>query len=434
MRGGVDGVDRDIAIRMKIIMNSSQLKAFIKLRTVAAPLLLSVLAISSHGNPQQRLITVQKIDENHLTYFQYELKETQQVDLSDLILTKELTTEDASIPYQLEVSWSEVPNFKVLLLKAGLARLRNPESADEIYRAAEAQAKAGGIGVWATPTPAPTPRPSVLQHLSTPSPQLIPQGPSPYDQFKKFVMNGLSFLWQWLVTLSPFGIGAILLTALYYFLWVRRRVRLLIIGKMSAGKTAVYLRLMDPTIDEQRILDLEQSQAKQKIRLRQHIRYAKFEIYPRLTDVPGAAYSTVWDELTKFRFMRRHAMILVLSPTIVKVRSSSEELEDDKYLSTQLGYVEAFVEGALGARKTRKPKVMVLFLNKFDLFSQFPPGDSHAVNEQKHFLSMFSEHLKSVDVATKKANIKLHIIVGSALKNWNCDNLINSIGKSLYGS
>jgi len=208
---------------------------------------------------------------------------------------------------------------------------------------------------------------------------------------------------------------------------------LLIIGQMSAGKTAIFSRLLDPHISVEKILALEQSKSKQKIKFRQHVQYAKFEIYPRLTDVPGSAFSTAWDELTRFRFIRRHAIILVLAPTMKNVKSGSP-IFDEKYLAVQLGYVQSFMEGGLGARKTRKPKVVILYLNKFDLVSDFPSGDSSAKEAEDKFLSRFREHQQSVELATKKAHIKLHIVVGSALRGWNCDNLITLVGKSLYGN
>ena len=395
------------------------------------------LLLAGNAPSQQRLIRVEKVQDGRLTFVEYNLKEYQQVDLSDLILSENLQRTGGSLPYPLNSTWDEPPDFKLLLLKGGLAQLRDTVTAKDIYRAAQESAKKEGEGIWATPTPTPKPRTS---QSPSPTPSSAPpvvaptKGPDVVDRISKKIADAGSFLWGWLVKLSPIGIGGLAVTGLIYFFWIRRRVRLLIMGQISAGKTAIFSRLVDPTINSEKILKLQQTKAKQKVRFRRHIQYAKFEIYPRLTDVPGSAFSTAWDELTRFRFIRRHALILVLAPTMKNLKTETGEVFDDKYLAIQLGYVQSFMEGALGARKTRKPKVVILYLNKFDLVSDFPPGDSLAMKHENEFLNVFKEHQQSVELATKKAHIKLHVVVGSALRGWNCDNLITLVGKSLYGN
>jgi len=358
---------------------------------------------------------------------EYDPKEPQEIDLSDLILSGKVSN-GKSLPLELLDTWDSVPDFKLILLRQGLAQLRDVQSAPESYRTAQDRAKDAGLGIWATPTPTPTPPSSPLATQSSPE----PPGTTSVNDVFNLIVSSARFIWGWIVRLAPVGFGGFLLWALYYFFWVRRRIRLLIIGLKSAGKTAVYWRLIDPTIDSNKILSLEPTKARQKIAFRRHIQYAKFEIYPRLTDVPGAAYSTVWDELTRFRWLRRHAMLLVLAPSMMN--SKGENIPDTHYVATQLGYVQAFVEGSLSARKTRKPKVLILFLNKFDLISSHPPNDSAASDQRQVFLRAFSEHIESVERAIKRANIPYRLVIGSAVNNWNCTDLISVVGKLLFGS
>ena len=388
---------------------------------------------------QQRFIVVEKLEDGTLTYRNYELKESRQVDLSDLVLSERLQRKDMRLPPPLDSMWQDIPDFKVILLESGLAKLRNSETADRRYQEAQEKAREQGAGLWATPTPTPKPKRSPDQ-IASPSPLAASSSPTSQQDapsvasvvFQR-ILEFAKFLWGWIVTLSPLGAGGLGITGLIYFFYIRRRVRLLIIGQMSAGKTAVFSRLLDPHISADKILALEASKVKQKVKFRQHIQYAKFEIYPRLTDVPGSAFSTAWDELTRFRLVRRHALVLVLAPTMKNVRSNGPVF-DQKYLAVQLGYVQSFMEGGLGARKTRKPKVVILYLNKFDLVSDFPSGDSAAKAAEDKFLDQFREHKQSVELATKRAKIKLHVVIGSALKGWNSDNLITLVGKSLYGN
>jgi signal recognition particle receptor subunit beta len=86
----------------------------------------------------------------------------------------------------------------------------------------------------------------------------------------------------------------------------------------------------------------------------------------------------------------------------------------------------------MGARRTRKPKMIILFLNKFDLFSSQPPTDAATSSIQEQFKNDFASHIRSAELAAGKLGIKCPVIIGSALKNWNCKDLITTIGDTLY--
>src|SRR5687768_8130196 len=78
-----------------------------------------VCVVVSGGASQQHHIRVQKIEADHLIYLRYDLQEAQQVDLSDLILSETVLRTKTLLPYPLNSTWSEVPDFKILLLQQG---------------------------------------------------------------------------------------------------------------------------------------------------------------------------------------------------------------------------------------------------------------------------------------------------------------------------
>ncbi len=121
------------------------------LHFVASLFIFIILLSTSHGTPQQRLIKVERVENGNLVYVQYDLKETQTIDLSDLELSDRLTGKNAFLPSPLTSTWSSVPDFKLILLESGLAKLRNPDLASDSYRQAQDKAQKEGKGMWAKP-------------------------------------------------------------------------------------------------------------------------------------------------------------------------------------------------------------------------------------------------------------------------------------------
>ena len=192
---------------------------YIRRRNCLIRSVLILVVWASCGNAQQARIRVESIDEKHLVYSVFQLEGTKAVDLSDLILDDALTANSSSLPPNLRTEWQDVPDFKILLLKSGWAKLRDPSKVAQQYRDAEAIAKSEQIGIWAPPPPIPSPS----------------QAPEDLT-FLQPLLSVLAKIFIWLIW---FGMGSVIVTAAYYYFYVRRRVRLLIIGKASAGKTAV---------------------------------------------------------------------------------------------------------------------------------------------------------------------------------------------------
>lgn len=89
-----------------------------------------------YGQSEQR-IEIQEIQGDHLLFRTYQFKDVQRVDLSDLIVAQEFIGK-ADPRNRVYIS---LPDFKEELLRAGMAELRNPETASEKYKSAQEAAK-----------------------------------------------------------------------------------------------------------------------------------------------------------------------------------------------------------------------------------------------------------------------------------------------------
>lgn len=97
---------------------------------------------------------------------------------------------------------------------------------------------------------------------------------------------------------------------------------------------------------------------------------------------------------------------------------------DQKYIDTQLGYLHAYIQGGLGAQFTKKPKLLILYISKFDLFSAYPPEDSNSQKIKQVLEEVFKDHIEAAAKAGKEAKIPFELIFGSAVEKWNSDRII----------
>lgn len=106
---------------------------------------------------------------------------------------------------------------------------------------------------------------------------------------------------------------------------------------------------------------------------------------------------------------------------------------DVMFVATQLTYIQAIVEGFLGANLRDKPKVVILFVGKFDVLSSNPADSEAAKSSAARIEAIFHNHFQSVRAAGKRASIPVEIIIGSALEGWSCQRVIEVVGNALYG-
>ena len=378
---------------------------------------------TSNANPSDQWLYISAVGDDYILYLSYRKEPEKKEIIDDLILSKEIIGKSNPT----EKVYVDIYNLKIDLLENGLAKLRNNDAPSDMKNAQQ-KAISAGKGIWAKPKPisditqnhtAPeTPRESTTKEWIA---QIL-------NNVWDILLEWFVLLWKWIFGLASIGLTGLVAQYIYKKVFLERKLRLLIIGEPSSGKTAIFSRILDPDVERQKILDLAPTQALRRVYRNAFCRIGRYVIHPYLSDVPGSAFATVWDQFIK---TRKQAILLVLAPSKLNVCSDGF---DEKYIYTQLGYVQSYLEGGIGSKVIKKPKVIIIFLNKFDLISSLNPEDSTAANIKKKYLEIFSEHIQSADVAAKKASIPIHIIVGSALENWNCNRILDLAGRELYGN
>ena len=378
-----------------------------------------LLTITTSTEGQTHAYIVRTISGGQLIYEVYDSGGTHTIDVSDMTIWD-------GIKGNTDVynSFYYSGAFREILLRNGYAKLNftNKATADEI--AAQEEARSANKGIWAPSTPPPPPPP-----------------PPPFD-WNKF--------WAWTQEILRDSFITALLFAvirwLYINIYLKRQVDLLVIGQPDCGKTALCLVLEKPNTPKADILKLEHSKAVSTSRTPERIPRGKFEILPAMTDVPGTDFSTAWNKIhgtiwgKMLGLIRKYALVVVLAPgerngtnggTVVSTRDVSSG-NDQAYLYRQLGYIEAFVGGSLGSKKARKPRVVVLFMNKFDWFARMNPNDSSSLEVRRQFLAIFEKHIDLIKSAATKQKIPFESIVGSAVEKWGTEEVLDAVVHQLY--
>lgn len=89
--------------------------------------------------------------------------------------------------------------------------------------------------------------------------------------------------------------------------------------------------------------------------------------------------------------------------------------------------------GAIASDRIKnKPLKVILFINKFDLYSKTPPEDSASSAIRKDLLNNFQAHIEIAFSQAKSKSIPFQVIVGSSLEKWNTSNLLQEISDAIY--
>jgi GTPase SAR1 family protein len=367
----------------------------------------------------KNFVTVIEVRENKLVYSTYKFAGTNEVDLSDLIVFPGIIGKGD--PFN--ATYPEMVDFKYLLLKNGYAKLKKPSAAPSYCVSAENDAQEKRLGIWRQ-----SEQQSSIQQQSSKKPFLST------INWKKLI----NILWKLIVVLSTLGITTAIARHLYKKIYIQRRIRLLIIGEPFSGKTALLMSLVNSSIEKEEIFKLTgQSSGVTEKERQGFIPRGKFEIYPSISDIPGHFYGTVWD---KFFKEYNHAIIIVISAFKENGRNSDGSIRlldsykdiDQKYIHIQLGSMKAYI-GGVASKFTKKPKILILYISKFDLFSEFPPEDSSSQKTKQVLEELFSEHIEFAAKTAKDIGIPFKLIFGSAIEKWNTDKMLDVVINQLYG-
>ena len=92
-------------------------------------------------------------------------------------------------------------------------------------------------------------------------------------------------------------------------------------------------------------------------------------------------------------------MLYVLAPTMRKRASSTV---DQEFIDVQFGVLKGQLESVLKSKTLRKPNLVVLFVNKFDLFSSLPPDDPDSSDDSAKIVALFKRHIENIELAGGK--------------------------------
>lgn len=438
-------------------------------------MLLPLSMASAQGNPPQYGYSLEQVNEGSVTYSIYKFVESKSVDISDLELAPGVIGTDP-----LNFIYWRMPDYKLELLKKGLARLKDSANASQEYLDAEQKAKGEGLGMWyASPTPTPTASPSstpttTSRPTATPSATIASPStatqptatrsltattrsaptrtltPTPtLNSIQKLGRTITNMPWSdivgWLAKLVLGIVG--LIGGADIIQWIdqrshRHRVLMTLMGEPSVGKTWLWTRLTDPDISEAELRKIKLSTVVNTAQATK-ITMGKFEIVPYLTDLPGTRPEKEIDTLLgqkKFRLLppslsrRKEVWLILLSTTPdsqISYQSPAAQKVDQQYVSEQLGALKTPV-GFIQARSTSKPQCVLLCISKFDLFSEQEPRDSTSKEARANLELVFKNHIARVEKACHSQGIPFNVVHLSALTGAGTEDIRRYIEKALY--
>jgi len=439
---------------------------------VAVCCLFAALIVGCVKEPQApspgpiQAVIVTGISQDHLTYYTYERKGPINVDLSDLNVSSSVIAETDPFGQQFD----SPPDFKLLLIQRGWATLKDPSHATQQYRAAQSQAEQEQQASEkarkeqeqrsqiekAQEAAQQKAAEEAEQRKLQEEEQKRAQGPSTaerlWDKLSSLFsaalasvsvvlirfLHWLRSIWLWIVSIGLASIFAnkiiSLFTRLYHRIRFERRIRLLFIGLSSTGKSAIKTRLVNPDISREEILNPSENRPTSELRTDRRnecVRADGFMIFPECRDVPGSEYSAVWDELAKTARWRYHTGLVVPLSLTGSDRLNTSRTWDENYIESQLVYIQ-FVAGFLKSHIYPKPKIVIIFLAKFDLLSERSPNDKSSQGEKANLEERFRAHIDIIRDACVKNDIPFETIVGSAAANWNVEQIVKVVGRRLY--
>ncbi|MEV0900990.1 GTPase domain-containing protein [Actinoplanes sp. NPDC049802] len=302
--------------------------------------------------------------------------------------------------------WSPNGNIRISLLRQGCATLLPGKGTPEEQ---EAQQQA--------------PKPSAS---ASAGPAAAGQGETPSDTWPK-VRTWLAGNWlDALGVVLAIGFG---ITGLGWYVSRRdrRKVRVLLAGAPSAGKSGLWRAMKDGTAPS----GLRPSVGRSVPAKLDPIPFGTYTLYPAVTDTAGSEPWVVLDEMGIRRNRKRQKLVLVVvaSPVSGDNRVSTPGDFDDAFIKRQEGYM-SLPRGIIGsADKYRRPDLVVFFVSKFDLVSAVAPTDSTATGARQKVTAAFREHARLLDSVCRDKGVPYQFVIGSATEGWGID----TVTKKLQG-
>lgn len=129
----------------------------------------------------------------------------------------------------------------------------------------------------------------------------------------------------------------------------------------------------------------------------------------------------------------RRVWFIVLATTEkpVKREDPDEKKIDSDFIKEEIGYLTSPL-GVIKARKTPKPDMIIVCLNKFDLFSEYEPKSQFAREAVQRIEKIFNAHIAKIKQACDGGKTIPHIEVCSACEGWRVREIRDIIEQELY--
>lgn len=397
----------------------------------------STFAISKEVQADDKMFRPFKLENNKLTIKEYVINNTKQIDLSSL----EIFPNQSNDNFPFNYTYFSEPDWILIYLNNGYAKLKNEYVASESYKNAQEKAKNKRVGMWS----------QILAKDNSPDivPKQEPQPPQTHFDFssawKKLINITMQcggyikyFIAEWGGYAAAIG-SLFALWKIFRIYRNRRKLILLFLGARSTGKTTLFKRMFFPA-DRPSECDEPTTSPKTITQIDLHkVNWGGFEVTPIYVDTAGGKPGEQTTEmLNKDRLLNRlfrpsrHVWIIVLATTDKQV--SQDDTEESKidhdFITEQLGYLY-LPRGILQATNTPKPDMIVICLSKFDLLSEYEPHSKFAVEAKIKINGIFNNHIERIK-ETAGEKIPVHIEAISACEGWRVREIRDAIEKQLY--
>lgn len=314
---------------------------------------------------------------------------------------------------ELETLTTELREY---LLYHGYAKLTNEDIATDGEKRNQQNAKEKKLGIWEL----------TLEEPGTDETSENSTEDGKTTQIKEFFSEQWKRLCSWIKekkdmiisVLLKGGVLAFLARIIYSFLKTKKRI-LFFGGANSTGKSTLSMYLINPDASKEDLLHQSPTLRLKKERIVRDDMNRKLTLKARLLDTPGHELGYVIDKLSLTLFTRIfkkwYTVIIMVAPT--KSYENRNEM-DQQYIQDQLNTITKLWIAVFKAKRIIKPRSVILFINKMDLYD----------NKTK-MISAFSEHKKELEKICKESKIPFEVISGSVLDKSGMTELMQIIKK-----
>jgi hypothetical protein len=381
-------------------------------------LLLFFESFSAEAATPPQLIWARRLDSNGQLLVQtYGLSSTTSLSFSDLEFPPSIFNKNDP----LEIIYDDTPDWRIELLKRGLARLKNEALAAPNLRDAQESARVRGLGLWEKVSPTQT---------------LDGQGESARAQ--PFFTRARII--EWIKFYGGLGaVFALLVVCLRFLLRLlrKRRLYLILLGPQSTGKTWMWIRLQNPDISRHEFKKIQERSRGLEVKRSPTVEpLGRYEVQPVYIAVPGAAPGVHLMQMLRKRFWSPPAkyiwiITLATTPDSSVNCDSPEALKiDSNYIAEQLGYLSLPLS-VLQAPRFPKPEMLIAIIAKFDLFSGQEPNHPASASAVATLDAIFAPHIALLKEHCKK-KIPFAVERCSALEGWRVDAVARHIKRSVF--